>query len=244
MNKIFKKDYHLRLSDFDKYNRIKPAAVLELFQDAAGDHANELGIGRENMLSRSLFWVIVRVKFRIISNPKSSDRVTVITWPIEPRRLCYPREFCIVNEEGERLVEGSSDWAILNCERRRLVAVENLYPFTDGYHSELIFGERAPGVPNFEASDEPRIITPGFSDIDHNNHVNNTRYANYVMDAIAPDENEVLELFQIDYRKEVTEGTTLRLYSQREENVILSRGVCDSGDVMFACRLEYKTHRR
>ena len=34
--------YHLRTSDFDMRSRILPASVLDLFQDAAGEHAKVL----------------------------------------------------------------------------------------------------------------------------------------------------------------------------------------------------------
>ena len=66
MKKIYENEYILRMSDFDKYNRIKPSAVLELFQDVAGQHANEIGVGYDEMMQRSYFWVIVRIKFKII----------------------------------------------------------------------------------------------------------------------------------------------------------------------------------
>ena len=42
-----------------------------------------------------------------------------------------------------------------------------------------------------------------FSDLDVNNHVNNTKYADYVLDAVNPTKAETLDVFQIDYRKEV-----------------------------------------
>ena len=86
----------------------------------------------------------------------------------------------------------------------------------------------------------PRIVNAGFSELDTNNHVNNTKYANYVMDAIAPSESQVLDTFQIDYRKEVLEGTTLNIYHASKGNEAVAKGLNNSGDIMFACSLEYK----
>lgn len=239
MRQIFEKDYILRASDFDKYNRIKPSAVLELFQDAAGQHAEEIGVGYDAMLARSYFWVLIRVKFRIMSNPAGSQKVILKTWPLEPHRLCYRREFCIENDAGERLIEGSSEWAVLHSEKRRLAADANLYPFTEGYHTEMIFEDKLSKVFDFEESCEARVVNPGFCEIDLNNHVNNTKYANYVMDTVAPKQDDVLEVFQIDYRREVFEGMQLHLFHKRDGNEILVKGVNDSGDIMFACKLEY-----
>jgi len=240
MKYLWKKEYILRASDFDKYDRIKPSAVLELFQDAAGQHAEEIGVGYKEMSSRSYMWMILRIKFKIISNPKSYQKVIVKTWPLEPNRLSYRREYCIENETGESLIAGSSEWVVVHSEKRRFVSDTNLYPAQDGFHTDMMFEGKLLKVSDFESKGTPRIIDAGFTEIDVNNHVNNTKYANYVLDAVAPGEKDVLSVFQIDYRKEVLEGTRLSIYHSKEENEVLAKGLNDNGDIMFACHLEYK----
>lgn len=240
MKRLWEKEYTLRASDFDKYNRIRPAAILELFQDAAGQHAIEIGVGYDAMIKRSYLWVLTRIKFKIISNPKSYQKVMVKTWPLAPNRLNYRREYCIEDENGERLIVGSSEWVVMHSEKRRLVSDQNLYPFIDGFHPEVMFEDKLCKVHDFDATGDPRVVNAGFCELDANNHVNNTKYANYVLDAIKPSENDVLELFQIDYRKEVLEGTQLHIYHTSEENEVIAKGLNDSGDTMFACKIEYK----
>ena len=95
MRKLWEKEYYLRANDFDRYNRIKPSAVLEIFQDAAGQHAIELGVGFEDMFKRSYLWVLTRIKLQILSQPKSYQRVVVKTWPLTPNRLSYRRDYFI-----------------------------------------------------------------------------------------------------------------------------------------------------
>ncbi len=240
MNTLWQKEYSLRTSDFDKYNRIKPSAVLELFQDAAGQHAIEIGVGFDSLIKRSYLWVLTRIKFKIISNPKSYQKVIVKTWPLAPNRLSYRREYCIENETGEKLIVGSSEWVIMHSEKRRLIADPNLYPFTEGFKTEIMFEDKLSKIRDFEASGIPRVINAGFSELDVNNHVNNTKYANYVIDAITPTENDILEIFQIDYRKEVLEGTRLHIYNTKEGSSSLAKGINDNGDIMFACSLTFK----
>ena len=240
MKRLWEKEYVLRASDFDKYNRIKPSAILELFQDAAGQHALEIGVGFEDMLARSYLWVLTRVKFKIVANPASYQKVVIKTWPLAPNRLSYRREYCIENENGDRLIEGSSEWVVMHSEKRCLVSDQNLYPFTDGFHPEVMFEDKLRKVRDFDEEGTFCVVNAGFSELDVNNHVNNTKYANYVMDAIAPSENDILDIFQIDYRKEVVEGTQLRICHTREEKEAIVKGVNDNGDIMFACRIEYK----
>ena len=52
MKNRWSKEYTLRAGDFDKYDRIMPSAVLDLFQDAAGQHAEEIGVGFADMIAR------------------------------------------------------------------------------------------------------------------------------------------------------------------------------------------------
>lgn len=240
MNRLWKKEYNLRASDFDKFSQIKPSAVLDLFQDAAGQHANELGVGFDEMIQRSYLWVLTRIKFKIISQPKSYQKVVVKTWPLEPHRLNYRREYCIENEIGERLIVGSSEWVVIDSEERRLVSAPDLYPFSDGFHPETMFEEKIGKIRNFEENGTPYVVNAGFSELDVNNHVNNTKYASYVLDAINPSETDEPEIFQIDYRKEVLQGTRLKIYHAKEDNIVFAKGQNENGDVMFLCKLEYK----
>lgn len=240
MRKLWEKEYYLRASDFDRYNKLKPSAILELFQDAAGQHAIELGVGFEAMLQRSYLWVLTRIKFKILKTPKSYQKVVVKTWPLAPNRLCYRRECCIEDEMGERLVVGSSEWVVIHSEKRRFVSAPDLYPFTEGFCDELMLEEKLSKIEDFVAEGEAHSVSAGFSELDVNCHVNNTKYANYVLDAINPEEKDELELFQIDYRKEVLQGTKLEVYHTRQQNTVVAKGQNSDGETMFACRLEYK----
>ncbi len=240
MRKSWEKEYYLRASDFDKYGHIKPSAVLDLFQDAAGQHAIEIGVGFNDMIKRSYLWVLTKIKFKIICEPTSYQKVIVKTWPLAPNRLSYRREYCIENENGKQLIIGSSEWVVIDSEKRRFLSVPDLYPFSDGFHEEMMFEGKLGKVPNFELVGTPRTVNAGFCELDVNNHVNNTKYANYVLDAINPSKSDVLDTFQIDYRKEVLQGTELSIYHTKQDNTVLAKGQDENGDTMFACKLEYK----
>ena len=240
MNKFFEKKYDIRTSDFDKFNHIKPSSVLDLFQDAAGRHAEEIGVGYEAMKNRSYFWVLVKTKFEIISQPEMHQKVVVKTWPLPPNKFIYRREYSIENENGEKLIVGSSEWVVVHSERRRFVSVSDLYSFTDGFHTEMNFAEKLEKIEDFDADSLPYTVNPGFSELDANNHVNNTKYANFVLDAINPEETFGINVFQIDYRKEVLQGTQVDIYNKKNDEDILAKGVNENGDIMFACKIKYK----
>lgn len=240
MEKLWQNEYSFRGCDFDKFGRVKPSAVLELFQDAAGNHAEELGLGFDAMLERNYLWVMTRVKFKVLAQPQQHQKIVVKTWPLKPNRVNYKREYSIEDSNGKLLIIGGSEWVIIDSKIRHFVTTEDLYPFDDGFLAENMFKEKLQKIKNFDAVGVGSTVTAGFCELDFNNHVNNTKYANYVLNAIKPKKDDVIDTFQIDYRKEVLEGAVVEIFSTREEKSTLAKGVNQAGEIAFACKIEYK----
>ncbi|MBR5783405.1 MAG: hypothetical protein IKY33_04185 [Clostridia bacterium] len=243
MNTMWKGEYTLRAVDFDKYGRLQPAAILGLFQDAAGQHSEELGLGFDAMLERCYLWVLIRVRFDIFRPAKRYQKVIIKTWPLSPTRLSYRREYCMEDTDGNTLVSGSSEWVVMHSQKRRLLSVPDLYPFTEGFCKQVMFEGRLPKVPDFEADTPSHTVSAGFSELDMNNHVNNTKYANFIMDAVAPAQEDAVKSFQIDYRKEVLQGTKLHIHYLKDENGLLAKGLDDDGTNMFACSISFQKQK-
>ena len=237
MNESFEKEFYLRTADFDCRMDLQPASVLDLFQDVAGEHARVLGIGRDTMLENRLIWVIVKVRYRILSMPKQFDRVRVKTWPLPPRRSLFQREYKIMAEDGTPLVLGSSEWVVIHSERRRLVPIGDVYPLKDGFLEERNFEDGFLRLTDFSGDGESRTILPLFSELDVNGHVNNTKYANYVMDTVNPNEREHISEFQIEYHREVQPDHPLSLLAVRGEGRIDIKGTDPDGARMFTARI-------
>ena len=237
INASFEKEFYLRTSDFDCRMELQPAAVLDLFQDVAGEHARALGIGREAMLAEKLLWVLVRVRYRIHKTPKQFDRVRVKTWPLPPRRSIFQREYKITAADGEVLVSGSSEWVVIHAERRRLMPVGDVYPLKDGFLEEHSFPDGFPHLTDFEGEGEPTLRFPHFTDRDVNGHVNNIKYANYVLDTLSPAEGESIREFMIEYHREVRGDAPLHMAVRRGDGYAEIKGTGEGGERMFTARL-------
>lgn len=237
MNESFEKEFYLRTSDFDCRMELQPAAILDLFQDVAGEHARALGIGRDVMIANQLIWVIVKVRYRILATPKQFDRVRVKTWPLPPRRSLFQREYKIMAEDGTPLVLGSSEWVVIHAERRRLMPVGDIYPLKDGFLEERNFEDGFVRLTDFEGEGEAHTILPRFSELDVNGHVNNTKYANYVLDTVSPADGEHIAEFAIEYHREVQPDHPLSLSKRREDGQIDVKGTDPEGARMFTARI-------
>ena len=237
MQNMFEKSFTLRTSDFDCYRKISPAAVLDLFQVVAGEHAILLGCGFDDFYRKNLLWVLVRTKYEVINEPALYQTVKVKTWPLVPSRAGFQREYLMEDEQGNPLIKGSSDWVIIDSELRKIVSATNVYPNIE-FREEKNFEQRLKKIPDFEQIGEGITLRTGFSQLDMNGHVNNTKYANYAMDALDPDQNNSIKTFQVDYRQEVKKGDEIKLYVNKVENTAVIKGVNELGEIMFATKVE------
>lgn len=238
MNKIFTAAYTLRAADFGLYSRLRPSSILDIFQDVAGRHAIELGCDGPTLLQRNLAWVIVKLRFRVLAEAKMYQPVLVSTWPLAPGRIGYQREYRIADEQGNTIAEGSSEWVLMDVSARRIASVGNVYPLEE-HCQEKVFSDGFPRLRNFEPQGEGYCFLPPFSDFDLNGHVNNTKYANFVLDALNPEQQDVISSFQLDYHREVLPGVKLNILHRRDGNTVLARGDNEQGEKMFSCRIEF-----
>ena len=235
MNKIYSQEFQLRTSDFDCRGQIKPSAVLDLFQEVAGAHAIELGVGFDDLLKKELIWVIVKVKFRIENDIKEHQKVIVKTWPLPAGRVTLQREYLIEDKSGKILVKGTSEWVTVHSEKRRIVPPTNVYPLEE-YCEDKMFEEKLVKVPDFTDISVKIEVNSEFCDLDRNGHVNNIRYADYVLNALAPNEEKIRQ-FQIDFHREIMSGMKICVALGETESGVLAKGLSESGEKMFSCAI-------
>ena len=71
-----------------------------------------------------------------------------------------------------------------------------------------------------------------------NNHINNTKYAAYILNSINPKDDFKIKTFQIDYRKETLPNETLDIYNKYEDDSILSKGINENSEIVFVSKME------
>jgi acyl-ACP thioesterase len=161
--------------------------MLSFFQDNSSLHAANLGASVEWLYSehRSA-WVLMRFRLEIDRYPKLSQDISVESWPQDPKGF-YERDFIIRGQGGETLVRAASTWVIVNLDTRKIKRER----FLD-FHNVEICRDRAigGGVGSLKPMADAETLgekTMCYSDIDYNNHVNNARYLDHIMDCFPMD---------------------------------------------------------
>ena len=194
-------------NDIDANFNIRLAAFFRIMQEVIMHDTNRRGIGSSELRKQNILWVITRVQVEIARMPKYEEEVTCITYPGTDMKMFYPRYFRMVDKDGNVLVNLCSIWAIIDSETRKPILK---CPFSDKlqeYHlpDELEFPSKIlVESPLYEI--EKRKIH--YSDVDLNNHLNNTRYIELlsdVHDSQYHNEHGVKSL-TLNYLKEIKEG--------------------------------------
>lgn len=235
---IFKDNCIFSESDFDSCGNVLPSKILDVFQILAGSHASRLGVGFSSMLSRNLLWVVTQIKYQVCGSAAAGQQLIGTTWPLPPTRHGFERQYLISDSDGNIIIKGTSNWALIDTETRRLASVSDVYP--EGEHcTDRNFDEKIRRLRDFDATGESFEICPDESTIDRNGHVNNTNYAEFVRAALGGFGGKI-DTFQIDFINEVMCHQRLYIQHAVSGTTTLVKGLSDDDKRMFTCSITIK----
>ena len=217
--------------------------TLGLLQDIASEHAEILGFGYDDMLARNIFWVLTRQKLVMNQWPNWRDNVKIVTWTKPVEGFNAFREFEIFIGE-KKIGACTTTWMILDGNKRRPTKPD--FEHNDKF-ARMDYGLdiRAGRVKQPEEEEKVGVFKVHNSDIDMNNHVNNTRYSKWVLDSIPMDYHSALNLkeFEINFLGEtfLDDEVTIFSSSQKsnpEEKIAYYSGIRESDNrKVFAAKL-------
>lgn len=201
-------------SYFDRNNRIFPKAILSIFQDVASIHAEEIGVGYETMLEKKLYWVLSRVKYDIVKMPTINQKVIVETWPHIKGRVDFDRDIKISSEDGETLIIGTSKWCVIDIVKRMLQRTDNVN-YVGEYCKDKNYEDKFNKLmlPDGELKKKFTYVVR-LSDLDHNEHMNNTNYATLVLNSVNDKE---FNHFEINYLYECKEDDEINVSTLKSD---------------------------
>ena len=195
----------------DCYGRCKPSFLLRFSQDAATSHCALLGVDWDTMAAKGYFWAVIRQRMEITRLPKSGETITVKTWPMPTSRVAYPRATAGFDAAGNELFKVISLWVIMDTQTRAMIRPDKSGVDVLG----TTFGTElpAPGGLNFKELAETTQRTVGFTELDINGHMNNTRYLDWLCDLLPSGfhKEHPIKAVTVCYLSEALEGQQVAL---------------------------------
>lgn len=222
--------------------------LLNLIQETAWMHAEAIGFGMSDMEKQGLYWVLTRQALQMKTWPRFKQSISIETWLRPPEGAFVTREFLIKDDQDQILGSCSTSWLALDRQTGKILPSQNLRPwehichdFTNGLSTDKI-----PVAGDYEKLARFRVRN---SDLDINQHVNNCKYSQWILDSIPYELHKTLKLnaYSVNFLAETHLSDKVEIDGRKEASpdgvsgVSVYRGV-RAGDekVLFTARLEWE----
>lgn len=222
---IFRQNFSIRSYEIGADGTASIETLMNHLQETALNHVMTAGLldagfgATPAMAKKNLIWVVTRMQVVVDRYPTWNDVVNVETWVSASGKNGMRRDWLIRNAKtGETLTRATSLWVMMNKLTRRLSKMpdevrQEIEPYF--LNSDPVVDEDSRKLPKLDDSTADYVrrgLTPRWSDLDVNQHVNNVKYIGWILES-AP--QQILESHQLasvtlEYRRECGRDSVLQ----------------------------------
>ncbi len=204
MNSFYEESKLVNAYDVDLNNKLKLNTLFNYLQETASNHADNLKLGFNDLIVQDLGWVLSWAKVEISSYPGFGETIKVRTWPKCRYKLYSMRDFIVTNCNNDILFKASTAWLMINVKTKRITDTRNLI-------QQIYYQPDQIALNDFPekliSRNEKNILFNKkirYTDLDINQHVNNTKYIELVLDSFSPEyhESHKLQSLTISFNSE------------------------------------------
>ncbi|KAL9261690.1 Palmitoyl-acyl carrier protein thioesterase, chloroplastic-like protein [Drosera capensis] len=214
---VFRQNFFIRSYEIGVDRTASIETLMNHLQETALNHAKSTGLvgdgfgSTSEMCKRNLIWVVARMQVVVHRYPTWGDVVQVDTWVCPSGKNGMRRDWLFRDcTTGETLMRASSIWVMMNKETRKLskmpdeVRTEIRCHLRDKPPVIDEDGRKLPKLDDNTAEYIRKGLTPRWSDLDVNRHVNNVKYIGWILESAPSSILETHELYcmTLEYRRE------------------------------------------
>jgi acyl-ACP thioesterase len=185
MSAVHRETFRVRASEVGPGGVMRLPALLDLFQEAAGNSATSLGWGSDVLLAQGRTWILSRHHLRLHALPAWREDLAVETWPSGVHRVFALREFRATRADGTLLAEATSAWLLVAVPSKRpLRQPPEIDAIAAGTPPRVIPDTFEPLVAPAEGAAAGPATRVGRFDLDLNGHANNVAIFRALLEAI------------------------------------------------------------
>jgi medium-chain acyl-[acyl-carrier-protein] hydrolase len=208
MSAVHRETFRVRAGEAGPGGVMRLTALLDLFQEAAGNSATSLGWGSDALLAQGRTWVLSRHHLRLHALPSWREDVAVETWPSGVHRVFALREFRATRADGTLLAEATSAWLLVAMPSKRpLRPPPEIDAIAAGTPPRVISDTFAPLAAPGEGAVPGPATRVGRFDLDLNGHANNVAIFRALLESL-PHADPPFDL-EAEFRGEAFEGDFL-----------------------------------
>lgn len=228
----------IEISDVDYMGDYQLCHLFNRFATIATKNAIQLGMWNPSMIEQ-YGWVVAKQTLTLDQPIKLDDVIEISTIIDKGSFVAFPRYY-FIHKDGKEIGRCSSIWTLIDIQNRRIVSPKKIGITIPDIHHDI----HLPTPINIDDQIEldfkiKRQVL--YSDVDTNQHMNNTRYIQWALDIIDYDihkENFIKEI-SINYKKEIRPLEFVNMYVGHIDNKYIVEGKSDEGDVYFVIEIYF-----
>ncbi|GLT28971.1 hypothetical protein SLA2020_038690 [Shorea laevis] len=222
---VFRQNFSIRSYEIGADRTASIETLMNHLQETALNHVKTAGLlvdgfgSTPEMYKKNLIWVVTRMQVVVDRYPTWGDVVQVDTWVDASGKNGMRRDWLLRDcNTGEVLTRASSVWVMMNKLTRRLSKMpEEVRREIEPYfmNSDPVVDEDSRKLVKLDdntADYVHRGLTPRWSDLDVNQHVNNVKYIGWILESAPLPilESHELSAMTLEYRRECGRDSVLQ----------------------------------
>jgi len=182
---MFEKQFNLRYFEMDQYGCASPTTILTLLEETAAEHCLSIGQSLYNLFNQNIGWVLLSGYMQMERYPLYKEKITIKTWLSKYTSIRGSRENIISDERGDIIGRAKGLWLFFDIKRRKPVKIfDDIQEKWSCFPEESIKHDINTKIEKIESAQHKKSFQVHRYDIDSNNHVNNLRYLQWLMETI------------------------------------------------------------
>ena len=219
--------------DVDFNGVCRASALLRYIQSAAQQQLTDRGMSYDALKEMGKAFIISRLHAEFTSSVRTYDKLEAETFPCESRGFSFLRCYRLIRN-GEVVGRAISVWALIDISSRALVKVAD-FDLDLPTYAPLDIALNHIRMPS--SLSDVGEYTVGYSDLDQNRHINNTKYADIFSNFLPLDKKRISSL-TISYLHDAKWKEKLRILRAEEDGAFYIRTVKEDGTVNADARIE------
>jgi len=221
-------NYRVAIHDTDVNNIVSASAVLRYMQEAGNLQCEGTNADTKKLRAEGKAFILSKLSMNIYKPLYAYDQIIAQSWPCDSKGMSFNRCARILRD-GNIIAELATVWAFVNLNDRKLIRVTDFdvdMSLDEPLELDMPARVRIPRNAELSLVGERTAM---YSDIDINNHVNNTNYIDMLCDFIPNMKGLRVISVIINYINEMPLGETVKVYSLENDGTYYFRTIRENG---------------
>lgn len=217
---MYKETFKTNYFDLAPNGKIPLHVLLRYFAECASKDADSLCFGLADFKSQNIVWILAKMEIKKLQDIGHHHNMTVKTWHVSSDKILSRRDFVILDEQNQPIIQGITWWFLMNMNTRKITRTPQSLMALNTNKLVHIMQETPLQTPKLEGSLPLKTISvlARWEDMDINKHINNTHYIAWAQESIPQDVigNKQLDLLHINFKAEGFAGEHIEVASYHD----------------------------